>query len=262
MKDFINELTYSTVKIECINCDGYIVTGSGFVYTISDIDKKDYYFVITNKHVIGRANTIKITIPKNNPINNMHFETYLNISRIIFHPDSNVDLCAITVDRNLIEDEEINCFPLWNELLPKKEDMKFSVLEQVLMLGYPDGLWDSVNCKPIIRYRVTATHIELDYEGRKEFLIDVACFPGSSGSPVFILDKGKFIGEEGERRLYLVGVLYAGPQHLVTGEIAGCSIYDSRATISSIPNNLGCVISSVRIRELEEEIIYRMNIVT
>lgn len=36
------------------------------------------------------------------------------------------------------------------------------------------------------RRGITATNINFDYNGKKEFVIDAACFPGSSGFPVFI----------------------------------------------------------------------------
>ena len=58
------------------------------------------------------------------------------------------------------------------------------------MVGYPNGLWDTKNDLPIIRRGITATPAFRDYCGRDEFLIDAACFPGSSGSPVFILNQG------------------------------------------------------------------------
>ena len=39
---------------------------------------------------------------------------------------------------------------------------------------------------PILRRGTTATPIALNFEGRPEFLIDAAVYPGSSGSPVFV----------------------------------------------------------------------------
>jgi hypothetical protein len=44
---------------------------------------------------------------------------------------------------------------------------------------------DSANNLPIVRKSITATHPSIDYRERREFLIDAACFFGSSGSPVF-----------------------------------------------------------------------------
>ena len=58
-------------------------------------------------------------------------------------------------------------------------------VEEVLFIGYPDGLYDSVNLTPVVRRGITATPVQLDFEGQPAFLVDAAVFPGSSGSPVF-----------------------------------------------------------------------------
>lgn len=62
---------------------------------------------------------------------------------------------------------------------------ELAALEDIVMIGYPTGIWDSKNNMPIIRKGVTATPPNQDYEGRAEFMIDAACFPGSSGSRCF-----------------------------------------------------------------------------
>ena len=54
------------------------------------------------------------------------------------------------------------------------------------MIGYPDGIWDSVNNLPVIRKGITATHPHISWNGKTEFLTDIASFPGSSGSPYFL----------------------------------------------------------------------------
>ena len=66
---------------------------------------------------------------------------------------------------------------------------------------------------------------------KKEFLIDAACFPGSSGSPVLICNVGAYRDKQGNlnlgsSRVLFVGVLYAGPQLTVTGDIRIVSVPD------------------------------------
>src|SRR5687767_4257067 len=96
-------------------------------------------------------------------------------------------------------------------------------LESITMVGYPNGLWDQANNLPIFRRGVLATDYKRDWNGRKEFLIDAACFPGSSGSPVMLFDVGSYHNRQGMHvggsRIKLLGVLYAGPQHTVKGEV-------------------------------------------
>ena len=94
-----------------------------------------------------------------------------------------------------------------------------------------------------------------DYNGKKEFLIDMACFPGSSGSPIFFCNEASYttgnnviIGS----RCRLLGLLYAGPQYTSVGKIIFENIPTSPKAVFNIPNNLGLVIKAERIKELEE----------
>ena len=50
-------------------------------------------------------------------------------------------------------------------------------LEAIVMVGYPNGLWDKTNNLPIFRKGVLASDYKYDWNGKKEFLIDALCFP-------------------------------------------------------------------------------------
>lgn len=87
-------------------------------------------------------------------------------------------------------------------------------------------------------------------------MIDIAAFPGSSGSPVLIFNEGGYRDKKGNMywgnsRIILLGVLYAGPQATATGEIIMTPNIQRPIAVSQIPNNLGLVIKSERILELE-----------
>lgn len=85
------------------------------------------------------------------------------------------------------------------------------------MIGYPNGIWDSVNNMPIIRKGITATHPRLNYNGRKKFMIDAACFHGSSGSPVLLFNTGTYATKDGNTtigtRIMLLGILCGSSIH-------------------------------------------------
>jgi hypothetical protein len=127
-------------------------------------------------------------------------------------------------------------------------------IEDITMIGYPNGIWDEVNNLPIVRRGITATSASGKHQGKSEFLIDAACFPGSSGSPVFIYNNGSYGGFGGAGlvvgiRLMLIGVLYAGHLHTAVGEIKVVPIPTAAmpVPISQIPNNLGICIQASRI---------------
>src|SRR5690606_7831749 len=132
-----------------------------------------------------------------------------------------------------------------------------TALEDVLMIGYPNGIWDSVNNMPIFRKGTTATNPLIDYNGKKEIMIDIAAFPGSRGSPVLIFNEGGYRDKNGNMyvgasRVILLGILYAGPQATATGEIIMTPNLQRPILLSQIPNNLGLIIKSERIIEMEE----------
>lgn len=272
------QLAYSTIRIECEYNDGNSGTGTGFFFDLlEDKEKKRCVpVIITNKHVINGANKGRLIFTKanndNEPNDREHYIAYFNNFEAFWtkHPDLEVDLCAMPIAQVLnevnIKGEKLFYIPLDMSLLPTEEQLKeISTLEEILMIGYPNGIWDSINNKPIFRKGVTATSPILDYNGKKEFLIDAACFPGSSGSPVFIFNEGGYRDKNGNMymgrdRVILMGILYAGPQHTTTGEVRIIDVptVQRPISISTIPNNLGLIIKSERIRELEKLFLNRI----
>lgn len=264
------QLTYSTVRIECELKNGGIGTGTGFFFRfLESEDKKSHVpVVITNKHVIKDAAKGRLIITKandkNEPLNKEHFTVQFDNFESFWrhHPDPEVDLCAMPIAPFLNEagkrGEKLFYIPFTKDLLPTQKQLDdFSALEDILMIGYPNGIWDSVNNMPILRKGSTATHPVYDYNGKKEIMIDIAAFPGSSGSPVLVFNEGGYRDKKGNfymgsSRVILLGVLFAGPQSTATGEIIMTPNFQKPIAVSKIPNNLGLIIKSERILELEE----------
>jgi len=264
------QIAYSTIQIECDYANGS-GTGTGFFFRFWHDEATNQYVpvVITNKHVIRGALRGRLTFTKasaqNEPIDTQHLPITLDNFEALWrgHPDINVDLCAMPIAPYLnaanAQGHQLFYKALDKALIPTSEQIaELNALEEILMIGYPNGIWDSVNNKPIFRKGITATHPAKDYNGKKEFMIDAACFPGSSGSPVMIFNEGVYRDKNGNtfmgrNRIYLLGALYAGPQHTAQGEIQVVNVPTAQQTvaISRIPNNLGLVIKSERIIELE-----------
>src|SRR5439155_8993915 len=80
---------------------------------------------------------------------------------------------------------ELAVFALGPRFIP--DDLTaFDAVEDIVMVGYPSGLWDSTNNYPLVRRGITASHPGIDFEGKPQIAIDMACFEGSSGSPVLL----------------------------------------------------------------------------
>ncbi|MBN3175962.1 trypsin-like peptidase domain-containing protein [Pectobacterium brasiliense] len=260
-------LEYSTVRIECDN--GRSV-GTGFFYSIFSNDNENQIpFIVTNKHVINDATKAIVYIHVVDTKTGKE-ENHIGIDigdvqkQFFMHPDSDVDLCAIPVGPVLSEiykmGKEPKLFYFDDKCCYEKHKSKNSLggLEEVYMTGYPNGLWDHENNKPITRKGITATNIKSDWQGKKEFLIDMACFPGSSGSPVYIYNDGTFT--EGESivagtRLILLGILYAGPQIVASGEIKVVDVpaVQKAYVTTNMMLNLGIIIKAEKLDFLMEK---------
>lgn len=261
------KVIYSTIRIECNTIDGKASTGSGYFFAFKRTEKNFIPVIITNKHVIKNSVSGKLTFTKKdlegNPLDKEKVDINIDQfeSKWIVHPNPDIDLCFMPI-ADLIRSlknkgENIFFIPLETSLIPDEKQLEELLgIEEIIMVGYPNGLWDKTHNKPIIRKGITASHPKFDYNGKKEFLIDAACFPGSSGSPVFILYEGSFTTKSGHlqggTKFILLGTLYAGPQHTATGQIVMTPINNVPVIYTSIPNNLGLVIKAECILELEK----------
>jgi hypothetical protein len=140
-------------------------------------------------------------------------------------------------------------------LIPTNEQLdELDAMEQIVTAGFPDGLWDAVNNRPVLRSGVTATHPRMDYNGKQEFLIDAVAMSGTNGSPVFILDQNGYVDRDGkyypdEDRILFMGTLSADPQATPEGQLKKSDV--PAAASAYPPINFGRVIKSNRLLELE-----------
>jgi V8-like Glu-specific endopeptidase len=262
------QLAHSTVRIECDLPDGCLSTGTGFFYSLNKKEGQHVPVIITNKHVIENASKGRFILtlqdsgggPKVGTNHGFEVDNFQSFWRP--HPDTSVDLCAMPIAPLLRQSEQQDkkffYIPFDKSLIPTPLEIEDMMgMEKITMVGYPNGLWDRVNNLPIFRQGVLASDYKRDWNGEKEFLIDSACFPGSSGSPVMLFDIGSYQTKKGNffgsSRIKILGVLYAGPQHTVEGEIkvVMVPVQHKAISIAGIPNNLGVIIKSERLLDFE-----------
>jgi len=243
-------------------------SGSGYFFAFLEKEGMHIPCIITNKHVINGAISGSFHLTVRNADETPNLGEYLTFTFVNFeqrwigHPDPAIDLAIFLIGPILNEAQSqgklIHYMPLDKSALPSKELLdSLPTMEEIIMIGYPNGIWDAKHNLPIIRRGITATHPRLPCNGKPEFLIDAACFPGSSGSPVFLANIGSFVSPDGAlcagTRIALLGTLYAGPQHTATGDVVIVEVpTDTKAmAISTIPNNLGLVIHASKILDFE-----------
>ena len=261
------KVCYSTLRIEATIPPSSLSTGTGFLFNFKIDEQRFVPCLVTNKHVINGSTTTAIVITcqlSNGAIS--HEKVHVGTELWIMHPDSTIDLCILPIQPvyGMLNAQGKAPFviPFDESLVPTQAQLEeLSAVEDIIMIGYPDGIWDSFNNQPIIRRGITATQPKNNFNGRQEFLIDAACFPGSSGSPVMILNQGGYTDKKGNLkwgtgRVMLLGVLYAGPQHTAEGKIVFAALPKS---YTSIPNNLGLVIKSSRLMDFKPLLLSKVN---
>lgn len=259
------KLMHSTVRLECAKQNGDTSTGTGFFFSFKIDGNTHIPLIITNKHVIADSARGTFVLTRSSESNEPVIGSYEKIVLDDFehlwvkHPEHNVDLAVFPMAplHRAANKRDIKFFaPTLEEgLIPSSEQLdNLSGLENITMIGYPNGIWDQKNNMPIIRRGITATNPKYDFNDMPVFVIDCACFPGSSGSPVLIFDQGGYMDARGNlniggSRVMLLGVLFAGPQHVAEGEIKTIDIplQQIPISLSKIPNNLGFVIKSRKI---------------
>jgi hypothetical protein len=268
-----SKLLFTTIRIVTEQNDGTQSSGTAFFVHFRVSETIGIPVLITNKHVVenswlgaffvhlGVKDENGQLVPKfaSQPITLSDFQ-----NRWIHHP-GNVDLCAMPFEplrqEALAQGQEIFYQPLTEDFFPTTEILtNLSALEDILMVGYPIGLWDDVNNFPVLRRGITASHPIVDFQGKSIGLADIASFPGSSGSPILIINEGSFTSQDGfciGSRLIFLGVLYAGPQFTANGDIKIVEIPTAKTPISrtNIPTHLGYYVKAKELITLKEHIL-------
>ena len=253
--DITTDLFHSTIRVEC--SDGmFISTGTGFFFAYEK-DGRDIYTIITNRHVVEGSKQTHLTFKRQNNKSVMFDTDTVTFDSDLwcFHPDG-LDLAMLQLNSIALylnysyAIKHKHVYSQWfsEDLIPDCNRVKnLNHIEDVLVIGYPSGLFDEVNNTPIARRGITATPIQLDYNGNSEFLIDAAIYPGSSGSHVVIYNQSSYL-ENGtlnlNSRLLLVGI--------------NCSTYLSNAFKHGaaqdeiqVANNLGICIKASRLLDFK-----------
>lgn len=213
------KLLFNTIRVDTVLEDGSEGSGTAFVVSHA-AGGGTHAFVVTNRHLVEgvRSGGLVFTQKKRGqPAFGERFQININdFSHAWFqHPDPEVDIAIIPLRplEQAARDQGVELYyhAIESHLAPDASTMRaLDALEQVIFVGYPSGVWDQVNLMPIMRRGTTATPMALDFEGRPEFLIDAAVYPGSSGSPVFVYQPDTLRSSQtGGKKFLFAGVVAA-----------------------------------------------------
>lgn len=262
------ELLHSTIRIMCFQTNGMTDIGTGFFYNFtSDADTNGSIpVIVTCKHVITGSvvGILDFALAKTNAFDRTqpHFQVPIpNFETLwIKHPDTNIDIAILPIapimQKLSDEGKRLDVVPFGKRELLTTND-QIGAFQNIKFIGYPIGISDELNNLPIARQGMTATDVSIDYEGRKEFLIDAAVFPGSSGSPVLIVDEGSFATGNGftfGSRVRLLGIISRVNQFNAKGHMENINVPTSLVSepVTSFPGNLGFVIKAEVLNDFEK----------
>lgn len=269
-------ITLSTVRLLCGNGGQFTSQGTGFLFVLRSPldDQVTFPVILTNKHVVNgcsQLSTTITTVPTQDSVRedctadgmtHHTVQTHHLQHFVLSHPDPNTDLCAILAMPfmgHLIESQApiLRHMFLDENWLPSAELRSLlRPVEKIVMVGYPNGLWDQTHNLPIVRDGLTGSHPLLNWNGVQQFVVDAACFPGSSGSPVFLLEDGMYRipgGYTPGTRVALLGILFGGPLLTMEGRLEQRPI---PTAVNEVPvfnamMNLGYVVRADAILDLK-----------
>lgn len=258
------QILYSTVRLVASNG----TTGTGFFFNFTLEENKIAPVIITNKHVVNNNQKEEVKFFLHIKNGDAPADEKLNISFKTdwhFHPDQDLCFCFVnSLFQQIKNDKQKDIFhiPITETLIWDNAKLEgLSAIEDVVMVGYPSGLWDQKNNLPLFRKGITSSHPAMDFNNKNIGAVDMACFPGSSGSPIFVLNENGYTDKSGKtylggKRLIFLGVLSQGPQINAKGEliIENIPTQQKVASITPMMINIGYYIKAVEILAFKSEI--------
>jgi len=213
----INEIVATVSLVLQLKANATIGSATGFFY-----ERNNNLFLVTNQHVvrdevhnvIPDTLRLKLHTDPNDIGKNADFDIALyngnQHSWKIHTSHSDADIAVIKLDKAALVGKFF--VKAWSSqaFLPKQYSLHPG--DDVFIMGYPLGFYDTKNNIPIFRNAMIASTYGVPFQGLPLFLTDANLHPGTSGSPVITKPKSTWVDDQGNTALvtgttyYLVGV--------------------------------------------------------
>lgn len=202
LNDLSTQLLFTTLPIWTEDASGATAAATAFIYNapVPTQEGQSIPLLVTNHHVVVGAQRAVVELIEregDGPARDKRIRVELDPQALTQRANDALDVAVVPLGPvlNQLEAEGKPSFfrSVTPELIPSEEALaELAAMEDVVFIGYPSGLRDDQQGTPLIRRGITATPVWNDFQGRPSFLIDAGVFPGSSGSPVFILNQGAY----------------------------------------------------------------------
>lgn len=227
------QLFFCTTRVEAKSADGKTNSfGTGFVFSHKIDEQRQIPFIVTCRHVVnGFASASFSFVQSKDDKPNLGQKcevTVPNLQNFVFYdPDPKIDVALIPLAPILEYFKANGQIPFYRvlskNLVPSQKAAEdLSAIQSIVFVGYPYGIHDEINLLPIARRGFTASPYIVDFNGLPLFLIDASVFPGSSGSPVMVLDQGSYSSGNNivvGNRAYFLGLVDQAYIHTEEGVI-------------------------------------------
>lgn len=199
---FQEQIFFSTVRVTIPSKSGIGASiGTGFLFGAPlDYDGRFALLLVSNRHVYGDTKRPIVlnfhrrkangSGPELGQIVTLRDSEFAGIYKA--HPDPEVDLACINISFTAQSTHNIFHKYFHPEMLSDFTEDDLLPGVEVWFIGYPENRFDTTHNLPILRIGYIASIPKLDFNSKKQFVIDAQVFPGSSGSPVFAAFGGRF----------------------------------------------------------------------
>ena len=213
----LSRLLYALVPLEVRGPD-WSGVGTTFLYT-STQPEGTVPVLVANRSLVERAEAGHFYFTRaegGRAILGEHIGCELEEAATLWHPhpDPAIDLAVAAFGPipSQLERAGRSAYvsSLDRTLVANVTDRDVDAIEEVFVLGFVAGLQDRAHILPLTQRGITSSPFQVDYDGRRAFVVQVPVYPGLGGSPVIVVRQENRIGSgsiERVTQVRLLGVL-------------------------------------------------------